>query len=184
MNCIRYLSSSDPTSVLSTVHTLFTPRSPPPGYVSKVDRRMEATLALPNDVTATLRCDLAVPPTYGFIPKIPRITAKVEGVLGSVEIFNFAAPTLYHSIGVKIKGGHSRVEKAYVYKDVEGKKGLGEEWWTTYRFQLEAFVEKVRGREPETWLDKKDSVVNMEWVEKVYEKVRTFIFLMTERQGF
>ena len=41
-----------------------------------------------------------------------------------------------------------------------------------YRYQLEAFVDKVKGRTPTNgWLDAEDSVANMEWIEKVYEKV-------------
>jgi len=47
---------------------------------------------------------------------------------------------------------------------------LGEDWWTTYRYQLEAFVDRVRGRAPQTWVSREDSVANMEWIEKIYEK--------------
>ena len=32
-------------------------------------------------------------------------------------------------------------------------------------------------KEPEVWLEKQDSVDNMEWVEKVYEKVRVYFIL-------
>lgn len=49
-------------------------------------------------------------------------------------------------------------------------KGLGEEWWTTYRYQLEAFVDRVKGRKPQTWVDREDSVANMEWIERIYEE--------------
>ncbi|KAF4610430.1 hypothetical protein D9613_007038 [Agrocybe pediades] len=169
MSCIQYMASSDPSSVLSTSHVAFTPKGVSENYVPKVDRRMEATLSFPKDVTATIRCDLAMPHTFGFIPKIPVVRVKVEGLVGNVEVFNFVSPTLYHSITVKIKGGASRTEKVYVNKDEEGK-AKGEAWWMTYRYQLEAFVDKLRGREPETWLDKEDSVATMEWIEKVYEK--------------
>lgn len=40
-----------------------------------------------------------------------------------------------------------------------------------YRYQLESFVDKVKGRQPRTWLDGEDSVANMEWIERIYEKV-------------
>jgi len=175
MSSIRYMASSDPTSVLSTSHISFTPRSPPLNYIPKVDRRVEATLSFPNDVTGTIRVDLGEPNTFGIIPKIPTVKVKIEGTLGTVEIFNFVGPHLYHSVGVKIKGGHSRVEKVYAPKD--NLKSKGEEWWSTYRYQLEALVDKIRGREPETWLDKEDSIATMEWIEKVYEKVPFFLFL-------
>jgi len=166
MNCIRYMSSSNPISVIAATPVAYEPAAAPASYLRNVDRRMEATLGLPKDIIATITCDLGVPHTFGLFPKIPQIKLKVEGEIGSLEMFNFVLPTLYHSITVKIKGGHTRVEK--IYKGVEGK---GEEWWTTYRFQLEALVDRVRGREPEVWLEKQDSVDNMEWIEKVYEKV-------------
>ena len=41
-----------------------------------------------------------------------------------------------------------------------------------YRYQLEAFVDMVRGRSPVTWLSEDNSVADMEWIERVYEKVR------------
>ncbi len=40
-----------------------------------------------------------------------------------------------------------------------------------YRFQLEAFVDKLKGRKPQTWVSAEDSISNMESIEKVYEKV-------------
>lgn len=40
-----------------------------------------------------------------------------------------------------------------------------------YRHQLENFVDKVKGREPMHWMDADDSVANMEWIERIYEKV-------------
>lgn len=40
-----------------------------------------------------------------------------------------------------------------------------------YRYQLEAFVDRVRGRTPQHWYDALDSVADMVWIEKVYEKV-------------
>lgn len=44
-------------------------------------------------------------------------------------------------------------------------------WARRYRWQLEAFVDKVKGRTPSTWVSAEDTVANMVWVEKVYEKV-------------
>ena len=41
-----------------------------------------------------------------------------------------------------------------------------------YRYQLEAFVDKVRGRTPHAWMSEEDSVNQMKAVEMVYEKVR------------
>jgi hypothetical protein len=40
-----------------------------------------------------------------------------------------------------------------------------------YRYQLEAFVDKLRGRDPEHWFDAQDSITNLEWIEAVYKEV-------------
>ena len=44
-----------------------------------------------------------------------------------------------------------------------------------YRYMLEAFIDKIRGRNPEYWFDAQDSITNLEWVEAVYKEVRHFI---------
>ena len=157
MNCIQYLSSSTQASVLSAEHEPFIPRSAPADYVQNVDRRTDAKLELANGVTASLACDLAPPLIWGFIPRFPQINVVVDCEIGSISMMNFVMPTLYHSITVKIRGGHTRVEKVYM------GSGKGKEWWTTYRFQLEALVDRLRGRETETWLSKEESVLVMEW---------------------
>ena len=164
MSCIQYLSSSTEASVSSATHELFVPRSAPTDYVKNIDRRTEAKLELANGVTASLACDLGMPAIWGFIPRFPQVRLVVDCEIGSIDMLNFVLPTFYHSITVKICGGHTRrVEKVY-----KGKKG--EEWWTTYRYQLEALVDRVRGREPDTWLTKEESVLVMEWIEKVFNK--------------
>lgn len=163
ISCIQYLSSSTEASVVSATHEPFVPRHAPADHVNNVDRRTEAKLELANGVTATLTCDLGTPLTWGFIPDFPQVRVVVDCEIGSINMFNFVMPTLYHSITVKIRGGHTRVEKVY-------QGGKGEEWWTTWRFQLEALVDRLRGRETDTWLSKEDSVAVMELVEKVYNK--------------
>jgi hypothetical protein len=44
-----------------------------------------------------------------------------------------------------------------------------------YRYMLEAFIDKIRGRNPEYWFDAQDSITNLEWVEAVYKEVRSII---------
>ena len=41
----------------------------------------------------------------------------------------------------------------------------------SYRYELEAFVDKIRGRDPEHWMDAQDSITNMEWIEAIYKEV-------------
>jgi predicted dehydrogenase len=129
---------------------------------------MTATLALPNSVTATLQTDLAMP--YNVIPSLPQLLLAVDCENGGVELYNYIMPTFYHYIRVvKVEGNKKKttVCKEYQFKD----KAKGEAWWTTYRYQLEAFVDKVKGRTPQTWITAEDSVENMKWIEEIYSKV-------------
>lgn len=41
----------------------------------------------------------------------------------------------------------------------------------SYRHMLECFVDRVKGRESRTWMSAEDSAANIEWINKVYEKV-------------
>ena len=131
-----------------------------------------AVLSFPNDVTGTIEADLSMP--YKFIPTLPQVNAIVECESGQLEILNYAAPTLFHTITVTKRDGKkktTRTEKVYKPSDV-GWDWKGEDWWLTYTYQLAAFMDTLKGRTPQGWLDKEDSVANMEWIEKVYEKVR------------
>ncbi|KAJ6511935.1 NAD(P)-binding protein [Mycena vitilis] len=149
-----YFAGAEPISVVSVEHEL---------QSAKVDRRTTATFALPGGITSTIYCDLCVPLTFGLIPSLPDITAVIKCEKGEMRVVNYVLPTLYHSITVT-NGKKSRVEKAYTFPD------LGEPWWTTYRYQLEAFVNKVQGRTPHAWFTKEDSIGNMEVIESVYAK--------------
>ena len=46
-----------------------------------------------------------------------------------------------------------------------------------YRYRLEAFVDKLRGRDPEHWFEAEDSITNMEWIEAIYKEVSHFVML-------
>jgi predicted dehydrogenase len=59
--------------------------------------------------------------------------------------------------------------KAYTYKEA-GVDGNGEDWWMSYRYQLEAFVDRIKGRETKYWVEGEDSVKQMEMVDMAYEK--------------
>ncbi|EIN09608.1 NAD(P)-binding protein [Punctularia strigosozonata HHB-11173 SS5] len=162
LSAVRFFASNNPVSVLSAeAHVI-------PPAADLVDKGMSATLAFPNDVAASIRCHFGMPPAYGFIPRMPVLSLKAECEGGELTLSNFVLPTLWHSITVSKREGRGRVtrtEKAYTFKD-----GIGEPWWTTYRYQLEAFVDKLKGRNPHYWMTGEDSVANMEWIERVYEK--------------
>ncbi|KAJ7625522.1 NAD(P)-binding protein [Roridomyces roridus] len=143
-----------PISVVSVEHELSSPQ---------VDRKTTAKFELPGGITSTIMCDLSMPPYLGFVPNMPTFTVVVECEKGQLEMFNYVAPHFMHSISIKPVGKKGRVEKVYKYPD-------GEDWHSTYRHQLEAFVSKVKGRTPRTWVTREDSIKNMEVIESVYAK--------------
>ena len=180
INVIRYLSSSGPTFVLSASHDLYTPPGAPAAFKPNVDRATAATLALPNGATASLTCDLSMPFIFGILPRMPQFRAIVQCEGGEIEIYNFLQPTFYHWIKVTTKDGtgrsKTRFEKSYTFPNAK-MEGKGEPWWTTYRHQLEAFVDKLKGRTPQTWVNPEDSIANMECIEQIYAHV-SFILLL------
>ena len=56
-----------------------------------------------------------------------------------------------------------------------------------YKYQLKAFVDRVRVRIPDTWYHAQDSIIAMEWVEAIYEEVSRPFFAAgycTDRSHF
>ncbi|KAJ7045736.1 NAD(P)-binding protein [Mycena alexandri] len=136
VNVVRYLSSSNPTAVLTATAVPYTYTSLP--QHQKVDKSFTATLALENEIIGEPHSNLSVPKIFGIIPRIPKLTATKSATR----------------------------EKAYSFKGA----AKGEDWWTTYRYQMEAFVDKIQGRTPQTWLEPQDTIDNMKWIEAIYAK--------------
>ncbi|KIP03754.1 hypothetical protein PHLGIDRAFT_37266 [Phlebiopsis gigantea 11061_1 CR5-6] len=156
----------DADGALEVARSVATPHAADP---ARIDRGMRATFALPGgDATAELYCDFAMPGwgPFGLLPRLPKqlVTLRMEG--GTVEFYGFPLPHVYHYIKVTPHGGRARTEK--VYKHPGG--GNDEEWWSSYRYQLEAFVHKVRGRMPQYWTPQQDPVHQMKTIEAVYVK--------------
>ncbi|KAI5121620.1 hypothetical protein M0805_001150 [Coniferiporia weirii] len=162
----RYVVGTEPVSVLTAQAELFPGRKDDESK-RNIDIGTTASLVFPDDITASIVCHTRWHGwgPFGLLPRIPDLSliATCEG--GTVEIYNYILPSGYHSITVKPTKGKKRVEKVYVYED-----GVGEEWWSTYRYQLEFFVDKVKGREPKLWVDGQSSVSNMHWIEEIYNK--------------
>ncbi|KAI1797118.1 NAD(P)-binding protein [Ganoderma leucocontextum] len=155
---IRFMTSTDtvPLEVASAT-AIGHPKDP-----ERIDRAMNVTYALPgSDATAEICVDFAVPGwgPFGILPHMLR----TEG--GEVFVYNFVKPSAFHFIRVKPREGLGRFEQVYKFKD-----GRGDKSWSTYRYQLEAFVDKVRGRDPANWREAANSVSELETIERVYVK--------------
>ncbi|KAG8836217.1 hypothetical protein FRC17_008953 [Serendipita sp. 399] len=165
MSFARWLAGSEPTVELAKPD-LF-PERP------QVDRAMTADLIFrpssqpTTPVHAKIYCDLAQPWKWGIIPNLPELTVKATCERGTITIDGFVIPTIRHSITIAEMNQPKRSETCHQFV---GDGAIGEEWWTTYRYQLEAFVDKVRGREPQFWISGEDSVAQTKALEAVYVK--------------
>ncbi|RMZ66112.1 fad binding domain-containing [Pyrenophora seminiperda CCB06] len=70
----------------------------------------------------------------------------------------------------KWKEGNSY--KAYTHREAGGEQvgRQGEDWWMSYRYQLEAFVDRIKGRDVQYWVTGEDSIQQMRMVDMAYEK--------------
>ncbi|KAI0205570.1 hypothetical protein F4808DRAFT_238145 [Astrocystis sublimbata] len=105
-----------------------------------------------------------------------------------VHFFNFVQPSFIHSITVTDKfevrergaatgttprksWKQKKTLKAYTWRE-SGLAGFkeqpGEPHWSTYRHQLEQFVNRVRGRSTPQWIDGADSVKTIRMTDMAY----------------
>ncbi|KAL0954479.1 hypothetical protein HGRIS_003448 [Hohenbuehelia grisea] len=157
INLMRYITSSSPTVERSFAIT----RS------QDIDRLTDTDLIYGENIPAkmVLDSDMDGWGPFNLLPRMPKTVLRITCERGTVEIHNFVLPHIWHSITVIPKNGHSWTEKAY--KPTEGR---GEEWWSAYRFQLEAFVDKVRGRDPRCWRTPEESIDEMRIIDEIYTK--------------
>jgi predicted dehydrogenase len=120
-----------------------------------VDHTMRATLKYPNGVVSYLHSSLKT--------TLPGLFLYAEGELGSLYVYNFIAPSIYHYLTVTIKD-KTTTEKVY---------GNGA---PTYYYQLDGFVKAVRGEiKPSEYYkhgitSAEEAVRNMKVMDQVYEK--------------
>jgi predicted dehydrogenase len=92
-------------------------------------------------------------------------------------------PTFYHRIDISDQhtlrqGDHitktwneTTYKTAYNWPEGDKRAAVYKDWWTTYRCQLEEFVNRVKGREGSgVWVDGKESIAQMETIDRTYEK--------------
>ncbi|KAI0368799.1 NAD binding oxidoreductase [Pilatotrama ljubarskyi] len=139
----------------------------------RVDEAMEATMRFDLNgrmVESRIYCDMDRSYLLGVIPRFweqPSIEIELEHA--TIYYYNFQMPHLYHYIQIYDKRtAQTHTEKHYSGGPQWGSRG--EPWWSTYRYQLEAFVDKVRGREPPHWVTLESSVAQMETIDAIYEK--------------
>jgi predicted dehydrogenase len=141
----------------------------------RVDEAMEAEyLYKPKqggpDVQCRVHADLAKPNILKLFPSTmgsPRVTLKMER--GTITFDNYVAPHYIHFIKIEDKRtGLTTTQKNY-YFGPEWET-TGDVWWSTYRYQLEAFVAKLKGETPKVWVEMDDTTAMMAMIDNVYVK--------------
>jgi len=152
-------------------------RATPSATDNRIDKSMKATLVFASDrnegaaeVVSTIYTDLARDWAYGIVPRFwefPQI--RVETEEKEIFFFNAMMPHIYHYISIKDKKT-GQVETLSRYRGGGTWGDRGQDWWSTYRYQLEAFVDRFKGEEPAWWVSGQDSIDQMRTIDEVYKK--------------
>ncbi|OCF34183.1 hypothetical protein I317_01670 [Kwoniella heveanensis CBS 569] len=176
LHSTRYYVGGDPETLLPTgvKPEVVSARSRPYSKDKRVDSASWADLKFtqPNGKTveSSIYVDLDQPNFAYVLPKFWELPSiEIECEKATVYYYNFMMPHIYHYIAITDKiTKHTTYQKHYNYGPKW--KDTGDTHWSTYRYQLEAFVDKVRGREPKHWITAEDSIAQMETIDAIYEK--------------
>jgi predicted dehydrogenase len=167
------------------------------GIHDKCDHGFSAKFRFPNggigEAMSTMRGSIFWKPSEArvtlkeiVIPDKSLPTGQEKALNRQITLHGFLHAVVWHRIDIRdsyiIRNQDDRqplktwVEnkshKAYSYKEAGGSfKDLpGEAWWMSYRYQLEEFVNRVKGRKTQYWVDGEDSTNQMKMIDMVYEK--------------
>ncbi|RAR09209.1 oxidoreductase domain-containing protein [Stemphylium lycopersici] len=102
-----------------------------------------------------------------------------------IVFWGFMLPHLWHRIDVAttttlrdpfsdavvMESKDVKKKKAYTWADGRSGESKGQDWWATYRYQLEEFVNRIKGREGSgAWVDGEESIKQMVATDQTYEK--------------
>lgn len=146
---------------------------------SRIDEALYALLLFEDPeghlIHSRICTDMARPWAGAVIPRIwelPSIEVETEKAI--IYFYNAMMPHVYHFIAITEKAtGVTHYCKRYwagsLWGNVmtTGGKG-GKAYWSTYRWQLEAFVNAVRGEAPAYWIPNEESIIQMETIDAIY----------------
>ncbi|KAL7624145.1 hypothetical protein AAE478_005702 [Parahypoxylon ruwenzoriense] len=101
--------------------------------------------------------------------KVKFATFVIPSYLHSIQVDDeFALRRIGADVADVVKRWtRSKTVKAYAFREA-GIDQPGEPHWITYRYQLEQFVNRVRGREVQQWVDGADSINTMKMIDMAY----------------
>ncbi|KAK9413578.1 putative D-xylose 1-dehydrogenase (NADP(+)) 2 [Seiridium unicorne] len=190
---LRMIFGSEPEACLSCETSVLGD-----GVHDRCDYDFRAGFRFPNGGTAEATTTLRGP-GYWWKPSEARVThrevvvpdkalpsAQEKVRTRQVTLHGFMQAVVWHRIDVhdtyvirdKLtrqplrRWVESSSHKAYTYREAGGDLSghAGEDWWMSYRYQLEQFVNRVKGRETQYWVSGEDSTNQMRMVDMAYEK--------------
>lgn len=141
----------------------------------RMDSSMNATMRFKTgdgyDVVSTVYTDMKRAWVMGIVPRLWELPSiEVETEKAKIYFYNAMMPHVYHYIQITEKEtGNTTYEKHYTGGPQWGDD-RGKPYWSTYRYQLEAFVDKMRGKRPAHWITHEESVLEMQTIDDVYHK--------------
>jgi hypothetical protein len=188
---LRQMFKSEPVECIEAM-----PKFLPEPWDQKCDQVMLAKWQFPNGGIGSIDVNLSNPLLKSKLPFCQAIHKEkvvedeglsegtehviVKKVVGSLLM----QPVVWHLISIteqhtirniadkKVLKTWTTTEykKAYKWEDFNGKKP-GEAWWSTYRWMLEEFVNKIKEREGSgVWMSHEDSIRQMEMIDSGYAK--------------
>lgn len=189
---LRIIFNDEPEECLTCDTSIFGD-----GVHDKCDYDFKAKFRFPNggigEATTSLRGPTLWKPSEArvttrevVVPDETLSSAQEKLLTRQVTLHGFIHAFIWHRIDVKDsyvtrnkadgqplkKWVESKSHKAYTYKEAGGKFAHlpGEDWWMSYRYQLEEFVNRVKGRPTQYWVSGEDSANQMKMIDMAYEK--------------
>ncbi|KAI1827812.1 putative oxidoreductase [Xylaria intraflava] len=191
---IRDVFGAEPEECLSCDVGIFKGN---PMAMDKIDGSFKTTFRFPNGGIAeaegsfrggTILTPSSVVVTHKevVVPDDMLPPSQQKSLTREVTIYEFIQSVAWHRVDIKDafvirnskdnkvikKWEEKKSQKAYTFREAGGQFSElpGETFWSSYRHQLEQFVNRVKGRETRYWIDRQDSVNQMRMVDLAYEK--------------
>ncbi|KAI5200223.1 hypothetical protein AUEXF2481DRAFT_166114 [Aureobasidium subglaciale EXF-2481] len=151
----------------------------PNGAIGEASSTLQGeTILKPSHVTVTTKevviADASLPSDQEKVrSQVLTLNGMIHGVFWH-RIDNTSNFTLRNKSTHRIirRWTENTTRKAYTFEEAGGEFAElpGEAHWMSYRYQLEAFVNKIRRRDVQTWVNGEDSIAQMEMIDMAYEK--------------
>ncbi|KAM0351846.1 hypothetical protein ACHAPU_002359 [Fusarium lateritium] len=190
LNALRQIMGDEPEECTLCE----TKNAPPPQQLC--DEFAKASFRFPGDrvgnAVMNMRASITTFPTFDIIvthrerkvddPNLAE--GQIKYLLRKLSIKNFLMSSLWHridiadeyiirdEIGGKVlkKWTTKQCKKVYTFKDA-GIEQPGEPYWSSYRHQLEQFVNRARGNKGSgLWVDNEDSLAQAKMIDMAYAK--------------